>query len=61
MFQVELVEGKDKPCHIRKEHDEKGKTVGLSIHLTQPLTNLEKLLFSIQDFVSFKASFQFSL
>ena len=44
MFQVELVEGKDQPCHIRKEHDDKGKTVGLLIRLTQPLHQSGKVV-----------------
>ena len=38
IWQVDLREGKDRPCHMgEKEHDEKGQTVGTLLCLTKPV------------------------
>ena len=55
IWQVELGEGKDHLQHLGgKEHDEKGKTVGTLLRLTQPIHGVENLSFWILDFVFYK-------
>ena len=45
IWQVELREGKDHLQHLGgKEHDEKGKTVGTLLHLTQPIHGVGRLV-----------------
>ena len=45
MYQVELVEGKDRPKEIQKvEFEEKGKTSGLFLRLCKPLFGTGKVV-----------------
>ena len=45
MYQVELVEGKDRPKELQKfEFGERGKTSGLLLHLCKPLFGTGKLV-----------------
>jgi hypothetical protein len=41
---MEMVEGKDAPGEIRKEHDELGKTVGLLLRLTKSIWSTGKVI-----------------
>ena len=41
---VELVEGKDQPPEIPKEHDNNGKTVGLLLRMTRPIWSTGKVV-----------------
>ncbi len=45
MFQVEVVEGKDRPPQLgRKEFEERGKTVGLMLQMSKNLWNTGKVV-----------------
>ena len=45
IWQVDLREGKDCPRHLgEKTHDEKGKTIGVLLHLTEPVWGTGKLV-----------------
>ena len=45
IWQVKLRKGKDHPQHLgNKEHDDKGKTVGTLLHLTQPVHRTGRLV-----------------
>jgi len=44
MFAVELMEGKDKPPQVNKEFSNRGKTVGLLLHLTRPIWHSSRIV-----------------
>ena len=51
IWQVELREGKDHLQHLgNKEHDDKGKTVGTLLHLTQPIHRARRVIVLDSDF-----------
>ena len=44
IWQLEIREGKDQPKEIPKEHDNKGKTIGTLLELTDPIHGSGKVL-----------------
>ena len=44
IWQLEIRDGKDQPCELPKEHNNKGKTVGTLLHPTKPIHGSGKLV-----------------
>jgi hypothetical protein len=55
LYQMEMVEGKDRPPEIPAQHDEHGKTSGLLLHLTSPIWATGKIVVLDSEFCVLKA------
>ena len=55
LFQMEIVEGKDKPREVPVQHDQHGKTTGLLLRLTAPIWATGKVVVLDSGFCVLKA------